>query len=134
MSETNKDFEEFLLEQMDDETSRRERVADEFVGNFVEEYSHKNINGYLTHYKHENDAEAFRAGRIGNFWVTFSIPKNKDAVVCSFWGMEVNEYGGSVKRKVQIDLFETMKHIIELHYNRTHLPMPKYEGEETDLY
>lgn len=107
-------------------------VAANFVESFTEEYVHRSLSGYATHYKHQNDAEAFRADWFGNFFVTFSIPKNKTSVVCSFWGMEELEDGTQIKRKVQVDLVKTMENLIAYYYNNHYLPMPKRDQLEND--
>lgn len=105
-------------------------VTKNFTESLVEEYVHHNRNGYTIHYKHKNDAESFRADWIGNFFVTFSIPKNKTSVVCSFWGMEEQEDGTQVKRKIQIDLVPTVANMIEYYYNNQYLPMPKHNSND----
>lgn len=129
MSEQDKDE---RLEEEIAHDKHLERIAEDFVASFVEDYVHKNRSGFATHYKHENDAEAFRADWFGNFFVTFSIPKNKTSVVCSFWAMEDAGEEGQIKRKVQIDLVPMVAHLIEYYYNNLYLSMPKYNSAEED--
>ncbi len=100
-------------------------VITDFAKRFVKPYEHKDFYGKSSQYRPRDDSEAWRRNKCGEFAVTYSLPKDGQKVVASFWTLRDEGFGKPKKYLMHIDLSKVLEPIILCRQPGGYHPIPK---------